>query len=493
MAARKWVGLSEAPTDPDTQADQDALEVLERGLTTPAYLVDAGLQLTNPQLLAVEQLTSTKRGILSLDKGMGKTLTYLVAAYEAGATKLVILCTKNAMSAQLREIGRYFPRWQGKTQIVMGQRPQRQKQWSVPADIFITTPATYMADAGFRKGGSTTPIMPKWALSPEVLIEDEFHRYMRNKTSGIFQMQKKLVKADMLIPSSGSSVSKGPQDIWPALHLLDRKTWSSYWSYVYQYCEIDEGGYGRTIIGVKNTASWRRIISDYMFHRRKSLKDYPPKMREFLCVDMDAEQKKIHDELRDELLAEVPNDPEAIILARNSLEALYKLRVLLICPRALHPSLGYGAGLQGILDDVQESELQHFVVSTPFVKPIEHIVAFFASHGIRCFTLTGAEGLSPTEMDERIRTWTALGGAIIQTHKYAQSYELLAAKNVYSLGYEFDPEDNAQAEDRLHRLSAEKDKAINCWYVKCNYSYDDDILNIVLGKSHNTRLLLGDR
>ena len=107
-------GLS-FPTEEMT--DQEILQALYSQSSWDGFNVrgfDNGLLLKAPQQLARYQFAQGsrhKRLILSFDKGMGKTLTYLLCAKDAGFDKLIILCTKSAMLTQLKHIRIYFPEW----------------------------------------------------------------------------------------------------------------------------------------------------------------------------------------------------------------------------------------------------------------------------------------------------------------------------------------------------------------------------------------------
>ena len=131
--------------------------------------------------------------------------------------------------------------------------------------------------------------------------------------------------------------------------------------------------------------------------------------------------------------------------------ALIRLQQFMMCPKVLDESLPYGAGLEGIWADFEESELTHAVISVPFKAAIPYIEEFFRLKGVHTERLMGGDGCDVDEIEKRIARWTKLGGLIIQTIQFAESYELPAARIMYMLGYLHDPEQNSQAEDRIHR------------------------------------------
>lgn len=463
-------------------------EDIVKALGLPKYLDT--LDLKAPQKLAINFGARTPRFILSFDKGMGKTVTYLTAMHEQRPDRLLILCSKNAMLAQRREILRHFPKWAESYGFVQGTKEQRARQWNSGAKVLITTPATMIADMGLRTPGrgqkQSVRIAPKW-VDGVPKIDDEFHKQLRTRKSTYYEYMKK-APHEGLILSSGSAAGKGPQDLWPALHICAPKLFRGYWPYVNTFCHVNDGPFGKEILGVKNVDGWRRSVSPLIIHRRKDLKDYPEKTRSSLEVVMEPWQQKIHDELRSELMSFLPSGE--LLFAQNSMAAFMKIRQFMVCPKFFDRSLGWGAGLEGIWEDAKDSELSHFVVSTPFRGPIEWIERFFQEKGLFVARLTGGEDLGPDEIEARIAQWTKRGGVMIQTIKYAQSYELPAAQNMYMLGYDSDPEANSQAEDRIHRDRRITPHPVNIYYVKHLGSYDERLIDILSTSADNVYNLM---
>jgi hypothetical protein len=443
------------------------------------------LALKAPQRLAIYHGQIQPRFILSLDKGMGKTLTYLLLARLSGADRVIILCTRNAMSTQRSHIKRFFPEWADSFAFITGQAHQRQKLWNNPTTkVFICTYATFLADMG-QRARSRGRIAPDWASAPEFMICDEYHRVLRNKGSETFKLMKGL-NPKRLVLSSGSAANKGPHSMWAALHLCAPKVFSSYWKYVNTFCMVDETPFGKQIVGVKNVQGWRNSISPYVFHRKKDLKDYPRKTRQTLDVEMEPWQEKIHKDLKKRLLTILESGD--LVLVKNTLEATIRIRQMMICPKFIDPSLGYGAGLEAILEDSVTSELTHFVISTPFTGPIPYINSFFQTKGLHAFSLQG--GMGPDEVDAEIAAWTKYGGVMVQSINFAESYELPAARIMYMLGYEHDPERNTQAEDRIHRDIRVTPHPVDIYYVKHLNSYDEKVIEALAMHADNVHELM---
>lgn len=478
--------------DPEREVSPDQEKVIRLGLGQPLSTIN----FTAPQILAFNFGITHPKFILSLDKGMGKTITYISIALNGSPENVVIVCPTNAMGAQRREILAHFPDYAEKFVFVRGTAAQRHKLWRKPnVNIFICTMATFQSDCGgrvLRRGSDATSniIVPKWVHSSDHfdhLSIDEFHKYIRRRSNTWEQL--KALTPTRFIPDSGSPVSSGPHDLWPALHLVNRKKYSSYWKYAGMFCEVVEGfrGKGKQIVGPKlhMVEGWRNWTSPEVFHRKKDPRDYPAKSRFMMDVELEPWQRKLHDDLREHLMVETSET--GFLVAKNSLDALYRARLGLICPKALDPSLGYGAGIEAIADDSED--LSHFLITTPFRAPVPLLRDYLVSKGRRVWILMGGLGIDPDEQDRIIREFQEVGGALIQTTKYATSYEFLhGPEHNYCLGYEYDPEDNKQAEDRLQRISSTRPSFH--WYVRFSGTYDEELMEQIIMKGRNVNNLL---
>ena len=448
------------------------------------------ITLKAPQLLAYHYGLTHRRFIMSLDKGCGKTIAYLAVLYRANpqlANRVIIVCSENAKLAQRREIERHLNHWHFKWTFVRGTKDQRRKQWNNPkAQVFICTYDTLQADMGERSKSSGR-ICPDWVTSADMAF-DEWHKKLRTYKSGLFKMLKKQFTTGRMIFSSGSSGGKGVHSMWAVLHLCDPIKFKAYWPYVNRWSIIEETYFGKKMFGCTNISGWRKFVASNIFHRRKDLKDYPPKTRQALEVEMEPWQRKIHDSLRDELYAELGDGD--LFVATNKMVALIRLQQFMMCPKVLDPSLPYGAGLEGIWADVEEAELTHFVISVPFKDPIPHIEEFFRGKGLHVGRLMGGDGCDVDEIARRIALWTKKGGVMIQTIQFAESYELPASRVMYMLGYLHDPEQNSQAEDRIHRDIRVTPWPVDIYYVKHLGAYDEKILEAMSDNADNLHFLM---
>lgn len=467
------------------------------------------------QLCARSYAVKVKRFILSLDKGLGKTSICLSLFEDPEVNhrdpnfSVIIVTTKKGMRSFTRDI-KMFPEYADKVVLIKGTKAQRYNLWRKPGvRYFVVTYAGLLSDTGNRTDDRKTSelstlIVPGWVIQkkgcgkPDAIVCDEFHRAFRNRTSGVFKMLKSLSKGiEYFIPMSGSTMSKGPQDIWAALHLCDPKFWSSYWKYVYTWCIIDDSGFGKTIIGprTERVALWRAAVRGNLWHATAEdvAQEIPPIKNYPLDVELPDWQRDIHDQFMKGLIAETPSGE--YIFAKNRLSALYKIRLTLICPKVLNPELGVGIGIESIVDDVEELDVENcprYAIFTPFRDPIPFLAEYIESRGHKVWIMWG--GISLEEQEKRITEWanhydlTGERACIISTIKYAESWEIPQAWLGYMLGYEWDNEDNDQARKRLRRYISTRPVMIP--WVRHVGTYDEEMLsNLMVNKDAKDAML----
>lgn len=469
------------------------------------------------QLVAKEDLIRAKRCILSMFKGGGKTGTILSLFEDPRVNQgipnftVLIFTNEKGMGAYVRDIKK-FPDWEGKIQLVYGSKEERRQRWR-PTDsrvrYFICSYDSFLSDTGSRtvRGEASESIVPKWVLSGahvDGVVFDEFHRKFRRRDSNFWKLALKLFRyTPYCFPMSGSAVSKGPEDLWAALHLVDRKMWSTYWGYVYTWNYIDESGFGKTVLGPREDRvdKWRNAVRPYVTHVTAAMvgSSIPPLRRSFLEVELPRWQRKIHDDLLNESFANLtPTDQEdadpEFVFAENRLTALHKIRTALICPKALSPALPIGQGISDIWDNAQESELTRYNIFTPFRAPIPYLKEWLESQGARVWVLWGSIGYD--EQERRLSDWRAYiksearpeaPGILLGTVKYGESWECPESSYGYFLGEEWDPEDDKQAESRLLRFVSPAPVSIQ--YCMFRGTYSEEILDLIITKGANARMM----
>ena len=414
-----------------------------------------GLQV-EPRVYQIEgatHLARAKRGILADEMGVGKTLEGYLAWRMVGMIgPALIIARANAQVAWLLQA----PMAGVQTPLVIsGTRKQRDREWAEVDKLSLVTCTLETLREDAARG--VTP--KKWGC----VIYDEYQRGIINRKNLAVLLLKGLqmfagkFQTEYLFLLSGSPLRKGFQDLWAPLNICDNRAFSSYWGFLQTFGFMQRNEMGAwEILGLKEPDLLSRRIAPWYLRREKKdiLPHLPPKTRiTDKLVQMQPQQLKAYDQLMNEMLVELPNDE--IVIARNHLVKLTRLRQILCTPKILDPTFPeYGGMIELLGEMLEETDDHHFVVFTPFTDAIPHIKEFL-QHRVasRSIITTLQGGLSAQDVIDRTELFRESAGICICSISYAESFELTPAKWAYFNGFQYSAVDNTQAEDRLHRMT----------------------------------------
>lgn len=423
---------------------------------------------------------ANRRSLNLYEPRLGKTVvTTLVGILDPRCNIVLIACPKNAMSVWKSHIERLYKEFKPETtvevRLVKGKnntaKEQRHKLWLKPrtaeVTFYIVTFAALLRDFELL----TLPSTRKSGLIFNMVIGDEVHLQLRNRKNKMVQVFKTFV-ADPTVrfhALSGTMASKGgPSDFWAVLNLIDQRAFSSYWKFVYMFHEIHDGTWGKEIIGLKNIELFHKAVLEKYSRRRFRAVCAPhmPKVtRELLHVEMNAEQQQLYNQMETDNFVITSNDN--MIVASTSLENLLRKSQILTCPAMLGGKT-VGAAMEDLIDrlsDADSGEDTHVVIFSRFRKALPYFEKALRDAGFNnVWQLYG--GLEPEVLDKRTELFRKTKGIILCSIKYAQAFSLVPAITSYVIGYEWDPNDNKQAEDRL--VPQQGTDPIMSYY----YSYD---------------------
>lgn len=482
--------------------------------------MSAELRLREYQKQGVAFLLRRTRAILGDDPGLGKTaqvvqtLHEFIDAQQRHSWRALIVCPSTATLTWEEHLKRMWPECGAKIIRLEGNPQERADLLAVARAesklILITTYELFrrLILGRIVKGIQQEPIDPYWQYFDAVIC-DEARRF-RNKKSRAFEAIQKVVSIAAW-PTDGTPASRGPQDLWTMLNWCYPKIFKSYWKFVYTWCNVVDNGFGKEISGIRNEKAFMEMISHYMIRRtkREVLPELPKKTRDYLTITMAERQKEVYDQLAEELMADLrgleeEEDVDEIIITPNEMTKILRLRQLLCCPALIYPENVrekyklkpielYGAGIYGIADHMTDTG-HHKVIFTPFTAAFPYfrqcLQAFGKSENQDWHINELQGGMKPEEIRTQIDEWKATNGIMLCSIQFAQSFELVheGCDTAYFLGYEWDPNANSQAEDRLHRMITEW--PITILYVRHKYTIDDHVMDIIGQKTDNSRLIM---
>lgn len=473
---------------------------MEKRFQLRSYQEDAVKFMTDPKPY-IEQPNTQGCGLEYDDMGLGKTLTTLCAIDKKDAMPCIIVCPKFALMVWQEQLKTFF----GYSSVIYSGKPkEREAQWKkfiTEGHEFLITNYAMLPELATRSGiavkDSRTAINQPGTFHWMGIIWDEAHMGgLFNHKTNTYKVSLKLAKA---IPNryvlTGTPFRQGCKDLFGPLSLIDPKKFDSYWKFVNKYCVTIKTPFGKQIErNPSNLQAFRAMLNLYVIRRMKEevLTELPGKLRQPLYVEMNKEQRKIYDELTNDLIAMVP-ESEEIIITPNQMSLMLRQRQLLACPMELGLK-NHGAGVDIIMEHshLKLDNGEPVVVFTPFRKALPYLrKAFEAEYpGVKIYEIKGK--LTAEEFGQ---AWMGFQNDRYQQKvmlcviKSGASFQATAADTAYFLGYEYDFNLNEQAEDRLNRMGQKN--FVNIYYIMHEGTVDEHVLQRLNEKKTSSNWVMG--
>lgn len=349
-------------------------------------------------------------------------------------------------------------------------------------------------------------------------IADEFHKAgLTNVNSNTREGLDRLTTLKR-IPMSGTPIGGDPMKLWAVLNWANPSEFSNKWRFAEQWVEIEEVEY-QTRQGVKKhkkthgvradrEAAFWEMLSRYMVRRTKEEvlpwlppKDYPPT----IWVEMSPKQKKQYLQFAEE--AETILESGERVTAVSVLSEYARLKQFanaycttkgidkngrpIVFPTEDSPKL---EALMQILDErgISKGELegdQQVVVFSQFSRMVDMVYDHLVKEKIPTAKITG--GVSDNKRTEIRKSFQSGEGArvlVMTTTAGGVSIDLDAADTVVILDETWVPDDQEQAEDRVHRGS--RLHQVTVYYVKTKDTIEEYIEEVVTDKAEVNRKIL---
>lgn len=419
------------------------------------------------------------RSMCLYEPRLGKTVIGTALALEEEHPLILVVCPKNAISVWRTHFQTWFKNHAPDTKlairIMLGHRDARRALWAkartAAVTVVIITYSSFVADFEWLQTNQK-----KHHLNFTYTIADEADR-IRNRNAKAFQAFEYVSRtASRTLMTIGTPLSKSPADFWTMLHVCNRFMFSSYWRFADTFCDIDIHAYThqKTILGPKNVANFQRMLLMFARVRTRSecAKWMPVIEREIRPVILNTEQAQLYEAITTEDFTFTASG--RFVIAANAMERVTRFRQILCCPKVLGGNT-CGAAFEDFLETLQEApeNERHVVLFSGFRKAMPFFEEDLRQAGFEnVFQLYG--GLDPDELDRRIALWRATKGIIICSVKYSQAFSLADAYECYFIAYDWDPNVNRQAEDRL--IPQEGSNPIMAHYYSYEGTVDDTVI-----------------
>jgi superfamily II DNA or RNA helicase len=396
------------------------------------------LQARPYQEQAIEFLRKKKKALLFDQPGLGKTVEAILAAQ--GQTPVLIAAPSYWLDNWYSTIYNHISR---DVVIADGTRQRRLEA------LNSSSPYKIINHDMFRT----------YELPPaNTLIVDESHQFRGRKaarTQSVFTYSARTPNVYLL---SATPIYKDADDLWPQLHMIDPRTFSSYWKFVSEFCVQAQTPFGIKIIGTKNRAALVDILNEYGLGRTYDdvQMQLPPLIETTLITEFTPEQRRMYDKLRrNYILDDITFD--------SAPQVLHLLRKLTVTPEKLD-------ALSNLTEEIINSQL-----------PTEHhnqIVIF-------CWYKETAEILSnylpatqitgDTEPHLRAQLATNSKLPIVATlASMSEGVDLSFARYAIFFEEDYTPGRMYQALSRVRRATSEHD-SVFAYYMHVKQSVDEVI------------------
>lgn len=418
----------------------------------------------------VAWLKRARRGIQADDRGLGKTVMALVAAEELEVKRAIVVSSKTVRELTWEE---HVEDWTSYHSITpTGDEEERRRdihQWD--EGYLLLNPkqvSLHLEDL--------TEVDP-----PDLLIVDEAH-LLRNRKTDIFQAIAVLArKVPNLFLLTGTPAVNLGADVWTLLNLVDPARFTSYWSFVFRFCDVKDNGFGLKVGEVRADEfdTFSRLLSAYSIRRSKSIRDDLPE-KDMLTewVKLQGKQAELYYDMEEKMLATFR---EHTIEADVRISHITRLRQLVLDPQVLFPDYSEENAKQDRLVEVLKDHEGKALVFTMFAEVAEGIARRLEREGISVVTLTG--GTNPKKL-RAVRDAIQEGDTqvlVLTIKSGGEGLTLTAADLVVLYDTAWNPTGNEQAEDRIMR-DGQFSERVTTMVIRVQDSVEDFMWRTVEGK-----------
>jgi len=470
--------------------------------------------------------------------GTGKTLETIAGIFEGGhekGPKLIIAPLTSLELVWVEEL----QKWQWQDIILcMGHKQRRQE--AIDAALayieegepfwFITNPATVQYSATYEideKTGKKNYHKKKlWSKHPElqeiewdVVVLDEFHQMGLGNPDTLTARAIYDLKRKKGVGMSGTPIGGKPVKFYGIFKFVDPENFTSKHTFASQWLEVTNTGFGTNYGDVrkeKEKEFWN-FVGKYLIRRTKEevLPWLPPKDHIHLWAELSGYQGKQYKTFAEnaELKIEEENLSATSILAeytRLKQFAISAQRVVTGLPdppyfKPYPADEPYDSCKmvvleellkeRGILQTAEKGEevdtTAQVVIFSQFTAVVNWLYKWLSEKGVRCAMITGAVGAKErtavarsfqSDKDDRPQVM------LMNTKAGGVSITLDNADTVIFMDETWVPDDQEQAEDRIHRAS--RIHQVTVYFIRTKGTIEEFIYRKTQGKQNiNNRIL----
>ena len=456
----------------------------------------------------VDKLKDLPYGLIASEMGTGKTFEGIALAVEwikqtfegtGSLYPVLIICPINTFNSWAEKFAEQIPQ----LDVMVIDRKYRDhfllsmKQRSHDVYIMHWAGVNYLAEPIAKAG-----------LVFSAVIADEVHA-ISNRNSKTKQNLMK-IKAYAKLGLSGTPCGDKPWQLWSILNWLDKNRYGSYWRFVNNYVE-EEYEYRassryRVFKTPKNLDLLHRSIgSFYVRHLKQDkccphhpsgvMEWLPDKVYETLTVELSSQQRKIYNEMRDNMVAWLDAQEETPLIAPIVVAQLTRLSQMALATPVIKDDGSIDLTLPSSKYDllkalVTEYDNKQFLVFTSSKKMANLVADNFNKCGITTVALSGdtkEQQRHAVVKDFQQKKYRVIIGVIEAAAEGIDGLQDVCDVAVF-LDRSWRTIKNKQAEDRLHR-GGQKNK-VTIIDIHAEETVDQDREKILQCKWDNIKKIL---
>lgn len=452
----------------------------------------------------IKKLVPLSGLLLGDDMGVGKTPQLIQTAKALNAESTLVVCPAQLKWNWRNEIKKWWP--EARVQIVDGDVEDRRAQlFEAEADVFVAnyesfftrievTPEMRKKNKALAKSGQkfVKVIMPGLdKLFWDILILDEAHKVKDRKSNNTKAMKALRRQADRCYLATGTPILNSAQELWSLLNILYPKVFTSFWSFVEEFCIVYNNGYGTEIVDIveledPRIQKLRKLIDPIFLRRTKEevFPDMPEKIVTKVPIRLDDEQIRNYMEMEEKMLTECRGET---IFSPIAMAQIVRLKQICIDPTLMIEDCTdplSGPKVDAALEIIESAGGNKVVVFSQWSRVVNRFAKTLRKKKIECDVITGeVDGEERQRLVDDFQNDGETQVLVCTTEAGGVGINLTAADSVIFFDKLWTPKINEQAEDRVHRHG--QTKTVNIWYLHAENTVEDAIEEVL---NHKTKV-----
>lgn len=479
-------------------------------------------------------LTKARRALLLDEMGTGKTRQTIetlktIKALGDAVFPAIIVCPKNVMISWKNEFNRWFP--EAKVEVCTGSRKDKlnaiKKISNQESEVLIINYESvrslsrlapygsiklkrcYKCDKNLQETKENSPAKCEKCkkelneISWKSIVVDESHRIKNptaKQTRSVWALRTGFETSIYCL--TGTAIANAPDDLWPSLYLIAPEDWYSRRAFIDRYCDLAYSPWGpMEVIGLKNITKeeFFSILEPRMRRTPKKavLSSLPDKTYVKKYIEMPAKQWRPYRQMASSMIAQL-DGYDGLVVASNGLTMLTRLTqfAAAVCEIDETGEIQYKNSsnkVDALIDLIEDMDGKSLVVFALHRKLIDLAAKALDKHKISYSLIVG--GQNTYDRQNNIDDFQKGKTQVILCTMSAGNVgvTLTRADTLVFMQRSWSIIENSQAEDRIHRIGAEKHENITIIDLISQDTFEEEQLDVLEQKKERAEEVLRDR